>query len=94
MPDSFDSPDGSTHSYSDGCNPAHVPEQAQNSVLCQSCTAEVPEEVQRMTRRLLASLDAQRSQRLAQAYGGQAPEMLCAGCMNVTVGTLNQAVVM
>lgn len=94
MPDAFDSAEGMTHSYGDGCDPPHapVPQDVPATAVCGACGAEVNAEVRRTTTRLLASLDPLRRQRLADAYAGQPPDMLCAVCMNGTVSSLNQAV--
>jgi hypothetical protein len=58
---------------------------------CGGCGASISEEVERTTRRLLASLDDERRARLAETYHGEAPEVLCATCFLPTVATLNGA---
>lgn len=60
-----------------------------NESPCSACGVLVNSEVERTTRRLLASLDAQRHQQLRETYQGEAPEVLCATCMNLAVGVLN-----
>jgi hypothetical protein len=56
---------------------------------CGACGAEVNEQVERTTRRLLASLDDTRRAILAAHYQGAPPDVLCAGCFNATAGVLS-----
>jgi hypothetical protein len=58
---------------------------------CAACDVGLNEEIERTTRRLLASLDDERRGKLAETYQGTPPDVLCAGCMNVTVAVLNGA---
>jgi hypothetical protein len=58
---------------------------------CGACDVALNEEIERTTRRLLASLDDERREKLAETYHGIPPDVLCAGCMNVTVAVLNGA---
>lgn len=59
---------------------------------CQACGVAVNAEVERIVKRMLAGLDDVRKAFLAETYQGTAPEILCAACMNVTSGVLNQQV--
>lgn len=56
---------------------------------CAACDVALNEEIERTTRRLLASLDDERRGKLAETYRGVPPDVLCATCMNVTVAFLN-----
>jgi hypothetical protein len=58
---------------------------------CPACGAEVNSEVERTTRLLLSTLDDERRAKLTEHYQGNPPEILCAGCFDVTVGVLNEA---
>lgn len=62
------------------------------SATCQACGVAVNAEAERMVGRMLAGLDERRRTILAETYQGQAPEVLCSGCMNVATGVMNEAV--
>ncbi len=69
--------------------PSVVETAGQDDPVCGACGVLVNSEVERTTRRLLASLDLERHQLLRETYQGEAPEVLCAECMNLAVGALN-----
>lgn len=58
---------------------------------CGACGAPLNDEMERTTRRLLASLDDERRARLTETYQGTAPEVLCGPCFLPTVATINGA---
>jgi hypothetical protein len=61
---------------------------------CDACGEDVNEEVERTTRRLLASLDERRKAKLADIFEGRSvPEVLCAPCFNPILATVNEGLV-
>jgi hypothetical protein len=56
---------------------------------CGGCGANMSDEMERTTRRLLVSLDDERRARLTETYKGTVPEVLCPTCFLPTVATLN-----
>jgi len=61
---------------------------------CGACGADVSEEVERTTRRLLASLDDRRKAKLADIFEGRSvPDVLCAPCFNPILATVNEGLV-
>lgn len=57
---------------------------------CDFCDVPISDEVARMTRRLLAALDAERMGAIETVYERR-PEVLCAACFNPMLAEANRA---